>query len=382
MLFQDVVGQEELKNRIRSLITKNQLPHSILLLGREGTGGLPFARAMAQYLMCSHRGETEACNECPSCVKVKNLQHPDLHFSFPFSKTEDSKKLCTDYYAEFRRYVLAHPYAAEHEWIQAQEQKKSETKNKQGNITAEECRDIIRKLYLRTYESPFKVLILWRPEYLGNEGNILLKFLEEPTARTILILVAENQDQILPTILSRTQLFPLRRLQDQEIQVALQQQGLEPTRAHRLARLSDGNYHQALNLMQEREQDFLMQTRGWLNAVFQQNGLALLQWVDEMNEGSKESQKNFLLYLIQLLEHTVRFRQLGAAQVELAEAEQKVVETLLAKGLSDYRIDQMAHLLNEAVYQIERNANTKILFHALSLRIQQVIQAPSKAQMA
>lgn len=381
MLFQDVVGQDELKIKIRNLINKNQLPHSILLLGREGTGGLPMARAMAQYLMCSNRGETEACNECSNCTKVKNLQHPDLHFSFPFSKTDDSKRLCNDYYPEFRRYLMEHPYAAEHDWIQAQEQK-NEGKNKQGNITAEECRDIIRKLFLRTYESSFKVLILWRPEYLGNEGNILLKFLEEPTAKTILILVAENQEQILPTILSRTQLFPLRRLQQVEIQSALERKGLSEAQAHRLARLSDGNYHQALHLLQDQEQDYLLQTRSWLNAVFQNNGLALLQWIEEMNEGNKESQKNFLLYLIQLLEHALRFRQLGAAQVELPEPEQKVVETLLAKGITDYRIDQIAALLNEAVYQIERNANTKILFHALSLRIQQVIRAKTESATA
>jgi DNA polymerase-3 subunit delta' len=367
MQFKDVVGQEELKSHIISLIQKNQLPHAILLLGAEGTGGLPLAWASAQYLMCQNKQSHDSCGECSQCTKVKNLQHPDLHFSFPFSRIKERKPICNDYYGEFRNFILDAPYATVDEWIQSIEN------DKQGNITADECRDILRKLLMRPYESEFKIMIIWRPEYMGNEGNILLKFIEEPTAKTILFLVTENLEKVIATIQSRSQLFPLKRLAIDDIKQALMKHDIPEPRAVQFARLSEGNFHKALSLTHSIENDFLIWTRAWLNAIFQNNGLEILKWSDEIAEQDKDSQKNFLSYFIQLLEHTIRYRLLGASNMLLLDQEQKVVENLIAKGLETFAIEDITNAINEAISQIERNANTKILFHALSLRIQQVI---------
>jgi len=367
MQFKDVLGQDELKSNIINLIQKNQLPHAIMLLGGEGTGALPLAWASAQYLMCQNKQADDSCGECAQCTKVKNLQHPDLHFSFPFSRMAERKPICNEYYGDFRNFILDHPYASDTEWIQ------SLGNDKQGNITADECRDILRKLQMRPYESEFKIMIIWRPEYMGTEGNILLKFIEEPTAKTILFLVTENLEKVIATIQSRTQLFPLKRLSLEDIKLALMRRQIPEDKAIQFARLSEGNFHKALSFSNDVDNDFLIWTRAWLNAIFTNNGLEILKWVDEITENDKDSQKNFLYYFIQLLEHTVRFKLVGASNLLLLEQEQKIVENLIIKGLEAYAIEDITNLINDAISQIERNANTKILFHALSLRIQQVI---------
>ncbi len=367
MQFKDVVGQYELKKKIIQLVQQNHIPHAIMLLGAEGSGGLPLAIAMAQYIMCKEKTDSDSCNSCSNCVKINKLQHPDLHFSFPFCKTDDRKPLCNEYFVDFKNFIIDNPYASDTDWIQSLDAAK------QGNITADECRDILRKLYLRSYESEFKVFIMWYPEYMGKEGNILLKFIEEPTAKTILLFVAENLEEVLPTIQSRAQLFPLKRLQDEEIKNALVERQVPEQKAMQIARLSDGNFHKALYLINHNNDDFFNLTRNWLNAIYQNKGLELMQWHEEITEGSKETQKNFLLYFIQLLEHTVRYRVVGRTNMSLLENELKIIENLISKGLSEYMIEEMSHLINDALFQIERNANTKILFHALSLRIQQII---------
>lgn len=369
MLFRDVVGQEELKHKIIQLIHKGHLPHAILLAGSEGSGGLPLALAVAQYINCSDKQEFDACGLCSSCTKMNKLQHPDVHFSFPTYK-KDSKKIprSNDFIREFREFVLDTPYGNDIDWLN-----KLET-DKQGNITAEECREIIQKLQLRSFEAEYKILIMWYPEYLGKEGNILLKLIEEPTAKTILLFVTENAENILPTILSRTQLFKLQRISDNEIKEALVSNlHVDERRAIQLSRIAEGNFNYAVKLSKDAEDDLLGIVKDWLNFIYTNKGLELSMWVDEMNGRNKESQKKFLEYFILLLEHLIRFNQIGAENLTMLDAELKLVNTLSNQGLSGYAIDLIATRMSDAIYHLERNANTKILFHSLSLHVQQII---------
>lgn len=373
MRFCDIVGQDELVQKFIHLIQTGHLPHAIMLLGPEGSGGLPLALAATQYLMCTDRSDTDSCGECSSCTKMNRLQHPDVHFSFPTCKQDTKSPVSNDFILDFRDFVAQQPYGLDTDWL------KFIKSEKQGNITAAECREIIQKLQLRSFESEYKVMIMWCPEYLGNEGNILLKLIEEPTAKTILMFVANNIDEVLQTIQSRTQLFPLRRISDNAIQQALIRQGTPAEKALQIARMAVGNYQEAMSILHQAGEDWLGLLRDWLNAIYANKGLELVSWSHQMADLPKDSQKKFLEYVLQLFEHLVRFRANGPERLALLESEVKIIEVLLAKGFHSSKLDASNELLNDSLYQIERNANGKILFHSLSLRLQEIMLAKELA---
>src|SRR5215813_8688817 len=204
MLFKDIIGQQGLKAHLTGLVQQNRISHALLFLGKEGTGALPLALAFSQYLVCqkvnsqltTRSSPSEPCGECPSCQKASQLVHPDIHFTYPvIPRKPGDKPVSTDYISEWREFIKQYPYGNAYDWLQF-----IGAENKQGNITAHECNDIIHKLSLKSFESGYKVLIMWMPEYLGNEGNKLLKLIEEPPPATLFLLVAENDTLILPTI--------------------------------------------------------------------------------------------------------------------------------------------------------------------------------------
>lgn len=377
MQFKNVVGQHELIEKIVNLVNHDHLPHALMLSGSEGSGGMVLAIATAQYIICTDKKENDSCGECSGCTKMNKLQHPDVHFSFPTYKNDPNKiPVSNDFIREFREFIQANPYGNDTEWL------KFLGTEKQGNITARECREIIQKLQMRSFESEYKILIMWYPEYLEKEGNILLKLIEEPTDKTLLFFVTSNMDGILPTIQSRTQLFPLKRLSDQEIKDELVKLGATETQAIQYARISEGNYHTALSLMSQKEDDFVNVLRDWLNCIYANKGLEMVDWVNAMSDRNKEVQKKFLEYVIQLLEHLIRFKNMGHDNLVLLPSEQKMIEVLISKGMSEFAIAELSDLLNESIYEIERNANTKILFHSLSLRIQKIVLRKSLTTQA
>ncbi len=368
MLFSQVIGQKDLKEKIIHLINEGRLPHAINLLGPEGSGNLAIALALAQYINCRQKTGDDSCGTCASCIKMKKMQHPDVHFSFPTVSTGKGVPTSKDYITEFRDFVIQTPYATDVEWLHFL------GKEKQGNITALECREIIQKLLLRSFESEYKILIMWYPEYLGKEGNILLKLIEEPAEKTIMIFVTASVDNLLLTIQSRTQLFPLKRLTDNEIMEGLMERGISEPKALQCARIAEGNYNEALKLVQHTEDELLTATRNWLNCIYSNNGLLLVNWIMEMADSQKENQKKFFAYFIQLLEHALRLKYTGNARLTLLDSELKLIETLLAKGVDEKVIPHITSTLNDAIYHIERNANSKLLFHNVSLQIQQVLR--------
>src|SRR6201986_1688260 len=239
MQFKDIIGQQEVSKHLAEMVHNNRLSHALLFLGPEGSGALPMALAYAQYVVCEKKGgpeQMDACGVCPSCVKAAQLIHPDIHFSYPVvPKKPGDKPVSTDYGSEWREFIKQYPYGNAYDWLQF-----IGAENKQGNITAQECNDIIHKLSLKSFESGYKVLIMWMPEYLGNEGNKLLKLIEEPPVNTLFLLVAENESLILPTILSRTQLVKMPLPETADIEKALiQRSGLGAEQARQIAVLCD-----------------------------------------------------------------------------------------------------------------------------------------------
>src|SRR5260221_1336729 len=239
MSFAKVIGQAQVKRTLVELVQLNRLSHALLFLGQEGSGALAMALAFSQYIVCENALPTDACGVCPSCVKASQMIHPDIHYSYPvIPKKPGDKPVSTDYGSQWREFMGQYPYGNAYDWLQF-----LGAENKQGNITAQECNDIKKKLSLKSFEIGFKILILWMPEYLGNEGNKLLKLIEEPPADTLFILVAENESLILPTILSRTQLIKCAPLDKADIAGALVSRAeVQAEKAAEVASLADCNY--------------------------------------------------------------------------------------------------------------------------------------------
>ena len=309
MLFKDVIGQQDVKQQLLQLVQQNRLSHALLFLGKEGSGALPLALAFANYVSLfsytnanaaavgsiSLFGEADAevnniapVNESwqqadewmqqqPAWSKAAGLVHPDIHFSYPVvPRKSGDKPLSSDYITEWREFIKQYPYGNGYDWLQF-----IGAENRQGNITAYECNDIIRKLSLKSFESRYKILLMWLPEYLGNAGNKLLKLIEEPPPDTLFLLVAENESLILPTILSRTQLVKIPALDIKDIEAALMERAkVLPEQARQIALVSEGNYHEALQLLQHSGDDWQGILREWLNVINKTNFNAQVKWIE------------------------------------------------------------------------------------------------------
>jgi len=369
MLFSNVVGQQAAKDGIFKMWRNNVFPHALLITGGEGTGGLPLALALAQYIFCEHKGESDSCGKCAGCSKAAKLEHADLHLSFPsIPPKSGTKAMSRHYIQEFREFVKQSPYGTTYDWLQH-----INAENKQGNITAEECREIIETLNLKSYEGGKKVLLMWRPEYLGREGNILLKLIEEPPGDTIMILVAENPEDILPTIRSRTQDVKLAPISAGDIAEALTLRLLtDPRRAAQVAHIAMGSYTEALRLLRHTENDLFPEVRQLFNSIFMNNGLGLGKFAEEWSKAGREQQKNFLHYIIQLLEQAIRVRYMPDAIHSLPEGEAQFVKKLADTKVSFESLGLMAAAISDTIFYIERNAHSKTQLHALAIRLQYI----------
>jgi DNA polymerase-3 subunit delta' len=371
MLFSNVVGQQMAKQGIMKMWHNNVFPHAMLITGAEGTGGLAMALAIAQYVFCENKTPTDSCGKCPGCGKALKLEHADLHLSFPsIPPKPGTKAMSRHYMTEFREFVKQTPYGTTFEWLQH-----INAENKQGNITAEECREIINNLNLKSYEGGKKVLLMWRPEYLGKEGNILLKLIEEPPKDTIMLFVAEQTEDVLQTILSRTQEVRLAPIQPDAIANALLSRGVaDDTTAKQIAHLAMGSYTEALRLSRHTDNDLYPEVRGLFNSLFTNNGANLSKFAEDWAKAGREQQKNFLNYVIQLLEQAIRYRYRPGMPIALPDAEAQFVQKLSVSKISLDGFGQMATTITDTISYIERNANSKIQLHALAIRLLHIVQ--------
>lgn len=399
MLFRNVIGQQEVKQQLVEMVQHNRLSHALLFLGREGSGGLPLALAFAQYIsllptnnpssgevslfgdpvevkLPSTPDEADAwMQKQASFTKADQMVHPDIHYSYPVvTKKAGTPPLSADYAAEWREFIRQYPYGNVYDWLQA-----IGAENKQGNITAQECNDIIRKLNLKSFESGYKILVLWMPEYLGKEGNKLLKLIEEPPADTLFILVAENESAILSTILSRCQLVKIPALSTEDIEGSLiSKAGISADQTRLIANASEGNYREALQQLQHADEDYFNLLREWLNAILRSGPGAQLKVIEEIARLGRENQKQFLRYFIHLLEQALRLEiASGALKDNLMAAMSAGEQDFAIKLNKAMRLEQKEAIteeLDKASYYIERNANARILFHALTIKIFHIVK--------
>ncbi len=401
MQFKEVIGQAEVKQQLIDMYLQNRLGHALLFLGKEGSGALSMARAFTQYINCekvngkSAQGagslfgdapqievgpHADSCGICPSCVRSSGMINPDIHFSFPvITKKSGEKPVSADYISEWREFIKANPYGNIYDWLQF-----IKADNKQGNITSAECNHIIKTLSLKSFGAEFKFLIMWMPEFLGNEGNKLLKIIEEPPPNTIFIFVAENDQLILPTILSRTQLIKIPRISTDDIKSALiDDVQLKENESLQIAILSEGNFREALQQVAHNEDNWEVQLRDWLNTILKTGPAEQVKWIEDISKLGREKQKQFLRYFNHLLEHAIRLRFMGdeAADKILIKNEKQDNNNDFANRFNKLcNVNQQEAILKEldvAIYHIERNANTKILFHALTIKIYHIISNKS-----
>lgn len=399
MLFKEVIGQQAVKQHIVEMVNHNRISHALLFLGKEGSGALPLALAFANYvslLPTNAGGNSEASlfgepvevklpatpdeadawmQKQSSFTKAAGMVHPDIHYSYPvITKKPGTPPLSSDYITEWREFLQQLPYGNIYDWLQA-----IGAENKQGNITAQECNDIIRKLNLKSFESGYKILVLWMPEYLGKEGNKLLKLIEEPPADTLFILVAENESAILNTILSRCQLVKIPALQPDEIEQTLRTKAsISEDQAKLIANASEGNYREALHLLQHADEDYFNLLREWLNAILRTGPSAQIKIIEEIARLGRENQKQFLRYFTHLLEQALRLQistgTLLESNLAAMSSGERDFALKLNKQISIEQKEAIAGELDKASYYIERNANGKILFHALTIKLFYIVK--------
>ncbi len=403
MQFSAIIGQQPLKDQLAHLVQHNRLSHALLFLGKEGTGGLPLARAFAQYIVCEKRngkvaaaaaepslfGEIPAaiaeeaagkeiidsCGECSACKKAAALIHPDIHYTYPvFTQKTGDKPKSTDFIKQWRQFMLQQPYGSNYDWLQF-----IGAENKQGNIYAEETADILHKMSLKSFEAEYKILIIWMPELLGKESNKLLKLIEEPPPNSLFILVAENEDLLLPTILSRTQLIKIPLIPKAEIALALEKNlELTSAKAKEIALLSEGNYHEALQQAQSEQHaydDWDQMVRTWLNCIIRTGPIAQVKWIDDISKIGREKQKQFFKYFTHLIQHAIRINY-GAQEAD-AESVTDAFALKLNKICDVVQLEAIINELDQATYYVERNANPKMLFHALTIKLYHIINNKS-----
>ena len=373
--MQEIIGQKRTQAFLASLASSERVPHALLFLSPTGGGGLALATAFAQKLQCeapvSEYPNLQSCGKCAACRKAAAFAHPDIHFSFP---SIGANAVSTDFMKDWRSFLSETPYADVNTWLQ-----RLGADNKQGNINKEECNAILKKLSLKAFEGRYKILVMWLPEYLGKEGNRLLKLIEEPPDQTIFLLVAENQDLILNTILSRCQLVKLDPHSDEEVAEGLvQQRSISIERARQIAFLSGGDFGAALVAADAPVTDDAQLLLDWLRKCWRGHAVEMVRWTEEFAKLGRENQKQFLHYGLHFLREMLSLVSTGIPTLHLRPEELATAQNM-AKVLDFEKIAQIVTLLNDNIYYIERNANPKILFLDTSIQMHQIMKTPAKA---
>lgn len=377
MLFRDVLGQEPVKKRLIQSVRDNRISHAQLFFGPEGTGKLPLAIAYAQYMCCEHPSEDDSCGSCPSCIKYNKLAHPDLHFAFPVVNTKKGAgKTVSDHYIEqWRETIVENPYISENQWYGV-----INAENKQGFISRNESNEVLRKLSLKSYEAPYKVLIIWLAEKMNaSAANALLKLIEEPPDRTVFLLVAEHTDQIIPTILSRTQMIRIAPLNEGAIRHGLQERfpGDEKL-IEDVIRRSNGNFSTAVQLMEsgEQEQEHFEEFIFLMRNCYRREIVELHRWTEKVAGWGRERLKVFLSYALRMIRENF---MLNLQQKEITYLSEKEADFSMrfSPFIHQGNVFDMAAEFQRAIEHIEANGYAKLVLLDLAIKNIMLLKQPA-----
>ncbi|MDR0371508.1 MAG: DNA polymerase III subunit delta [Prevotellaceae bacterium] len=374
MLFSEIIGQKEIKKQLIQTASENRIPHAQLFRGPEGVGKLALAIAYAQYISCENKSADDSCGICPSCIKYGKLAHPDLHFVFPVIKPANKQTVVSDdFIGEFRQSVTLNPYLTIDEWYA-----KISDGKKQGMIYTHESGEIIRKLHLKTYEAEYKVMIIWYPEKMHeSSANKILKILEEPPQKTVFLLVSNTPEEIITTILSRTQQVHIPKLDEEEIYNSLRTNLSKSDEEARYAsRISNGSYSRAIRISDEKNQNLenfeqfvdLMRLAWKVGNKKDHSSLKTLKnWSDNMAAVGRERQKKFLEYAQRMIRenYILNLRQKDLNYMTVFEDN---FSTNFSPFINERNVEEMTYEFSVAQRQTEQNVNAKMIFFDLTLK--------------
>ncbi len=366
MQFSEIIGLENVKRSLIENAREGRVSHAQLFLGDEGSGNLPLALAYATFIFCENKQENDSCGECANCLKIKNLAHPDLHFTFPFVASSSSDT-CKEYLPSWRDALKTNPYLDYDEWLAA-----LGAETKQALINKEEGLDILRKVTLKAYEGGYKISIIWKPETLHvSSANALLKIIEEPPANTIFLFVANNIEEVLPTILSRTQLVKTGRIPVDILAAELQKRyDMSSEQATSLAITAEGNFLDATRQLGKNGQDLVVfeNFRNWMRLCYQPKDLRdLNDWVEENAKLGRERLKQFISYALFISRQCILKHYLGIDKLSVRGDELDFVQKF-SPFINERNILEMSGQMDEAYRDISRNANPKIVLLDLSFK--------------
>jgi len=375
MLFSDIIGQEQIKHHLMRTVENSRIPHAQLFIGPTGSGALAMAIAYAQYILCKNsNGENQ--NGLDSCnLKFEKLSHPDLHFAFPVATNEKVKKHPTSnsFMEEWRQFVLSTPYGSLFNWYQL-----LGIENKQGQIGVDEAEEIVKKLVLKPYEGVYKVMIIWMADKMNaSASNKLLKLIEEPPERTLFLLISENEEQIIKTILSRCQVLHFQPLTEQNIiDTLIDRHQIEENHAIKIAQQSNGNWNKALHLLHDDDNEIVFEKWfiSWVRAAFKAKGDAsvvqdLITWSEEIAKTGRETQKRFLKYCSHFFRQAMLTNYNARSLVFFESYENNFQLEKFAPFVHGANIENINDAIEDAIYHIERNGNAKIILLDLSMQL-------------
>jgi len=385
MQFSKVLGQKHIKNHLTTSVDAGRIAHAQLFVGPEGSGTLPMALAYAQYILCGNtdgenRGGNESCN-----IKFQNFSHPDLHFAFPVTTSDKVKsKPVSKYYLEEWRLLLdQQPYGNLFDWY-----KLLGVDNKQGQIGVDEALDIVKSLTLKSYEGGYKVMIIWMAEKLNTQAaNKLLKLIEEPPEKTIFILIAEDEEQIINTIRSRCQILHFPPLAEEAISEALiENYHIEQSVAIKIAHQSNGNYNKACDLIYHDSEDIQFEKWFvfWIRSAFKARGNKaaihdLISWSEDIAKTGRETQKKFLNFCLDYFRQALLLNYKADSLVYLEPKSEDFKLEKFAPFVHDSNILDISNEIQDAIYHIERNGNSKIILTDLSIKLTRLLHKKSQA---
>lgn len=379
MQFSEILGQEYIKKHLTTSAEAGRIPHAQLFVGPEGSGTLPMAIAYAQYILCQNsQGENTGGNE--SCnLKFNAAAHPDLHFIYPIATNDEVKSRPTSaaFMKYWREFITTTPYGGLFDWY-----KLIGIQNKQGQIGVDDALEVVKSLSLKSYEGGYKVMIVWMADKMNiASANKLLKIIEEPPAKTLFILISENEEDIIQTIRSRCQTLHFNGLSESVIaQQLIQQKGMEATAAKKIAHQAQGNYTKALHLLHQDsdelpfEEWFVM----WVRAAFRAKGNAaaiqdLIVWSENVAGLGREAQKKFLHFCIEMFRQALLQNYQTRELVFMEPKVEKFKLENFAPFVNGGNINDIFKELSDAIYHIERNGNAKIILTDLSIKLTRLI---------
>lgn len=365
MRFSQIIGHAALKARLIGNIREGRVAHAQLFVGPRGCGNLPLALAYAQYLLCENPDVVDACGTCPACLQMAKLEHPDLHLVFPVFFTE-KVKVCEPFLPTWRGMVLKEAYADFDLW-----RDQLESENKQLRMGVDIAQEIQRKLTLKSFRGGYKVMLIWLPELMdAPAANKLLKVLEEPEPNTVFLLVSNDPDQLLATIISRTQLVKVPALRPGEVAEVLRQRHpeLSGEEAMNMALRSEGDLLEAVDIAQKGEEELFIFFRDWLRACYLAQVHVVAEFGEQFQKMGREKQKSLMRYGLYLVRQCIFQWKQVPELVRTFGLEQEFVQNF-SKLLTPTNVDGIRHELETAHLHVERNANPKLLFMDMSYRM-------------